>query len=170
MKFFQICYNRVHYARCMFPLISLDGSPGRQVARRWNQTVNKGTLSYNTQCSKKLKIVQFTEKSICLLLSQKDKIIDIFCEIFFQILKYYLLLGMVLIFELLHDCTIFSEDLVPKQLTTRVATQRRLFDMIIWHFVDWFAKIRAQYFYFSCFWKLLILKYLLLFYIWTIIA
>ena len=170
MKFFQICYNRVHYARCMFPLISLDGSPGRQVARRWNQTVNKGTLSYNTQCSKKLKIVQFTEKSICLLLSQKDKIIDIFCEIFFWILKYYLLLSMVLIFELLHDCTIFSGDLVPKQLTTRVATQRRLFDMIIWHFVDWFAKIRAQYFYFSCFWKLLILKYLLLFYIWTIIA
>ena len=155
-----VCFHSFHWT------VVQVGKWREDETKRWT----KGPYLITHNALKNWKIVKFTEKSICLLLSQKDKIIDIFCEIFFWILKYYLLLSMVLIFELLHDCTIFSADLVPKQLTTRVATQRRLFDMIIWHFVDWFAKIRAQYFYFSCFWKLLILKYLLLFYIWTIIA
>ena len=155
-----VCFHSFHWT------VVQVGKWREDETKRWT----KGPYLITHNALKNWKIVKFKEKSICLLLPQKDKIMDIFCEIFFWILKYYLLLSMVLIFELLHDCTIFSGDLVPKQLTTRVATQRRLFDMIIWHFVDWFAKIRAQYFYFSCFWKLLILKYLLLFYIWTIIA
>ena len=145
-----VCFHSFHWT------VVQVGKWREDETKRWT----KGPYLITHNALKNWTIVKFTEKSICLfLLSQKDKISNWhFLWNLFSNSK-ILPTSLVFIFEPLHDCTIFREDLVPKQLTTRVVTQRRLFDMIIWHFVDWFAKIRAQYFYFSCLWKLLILKY-----------
>ena len=77
-----VCFHSFHWT------VVQVGKWREDETKRWT----KGPYLMTHNALKNWKIVKFTEKSICLLLlSQKDKIIDIFCEIFFRILKYYLL-------------------------------------------------------------------------------